>query len=114
MGVHMKLIRTMLRPDKLDAVKDALEKTSVPSITFSEVKYRGPEKRHLIVFRGFQLPADYMEKVELEMVVHDDDVDRVVDVIMRTARTGIPGDGYVSVMPLEHRYSIHTGARDIC
>jgi nitrogen regulatory protein P-II 1 len=110
----MKLIRTMVRPDKLDAVKDALEGACVSSLTVSEVKYRGPEKRHIIIFRGFQHPADYIEKLELEMVVHDDDVDQVVDIIIRTARTGIAGDGYVSVMPLEHRYSIHTGERDIC
>jgi nitrogen regulatory protein P-II 1 len=52
--------------------------------------------------------------VEIEMVVHDDDVDRVVDAIIRAARTGTPGDGHVSVIAVDHRYAIHTGHRDIC
>jgi nitrogen regulatory protein P-II 1 len=110
----MKLIRTMVRPDKLDEVKDALEKLRVSSITVTDVKYRGPEKRHILVFRGFQHPADYVEKLELELIVHDDEVDEVVDTIIRTARTALAGDGHVSVIPVEHRYSIHTGRRDIC
>ena len=110
----MKLIRAMVRPDKLDALKNALEQACVSSMTVIEVRYRGPEKRPLVVFRGFQHPADYLEKLEIEMVVQDDDVDEVVDTIIRTARTGIPGDGHVSVMPVEDRYSIHTGRRDIC
>ena len=109
----MKMIRAMVRPGKLDALKDALEQ-AVPSITVIEVRYRGPERRPLLVFRGFQHPEDYLEKLEIEMVVHDDDVDQVVDTIIRTARTGKPGDGHVSVMPVEDCYSIHTGQRDIC
>jgi nitrogen regulatory protein P-II 1 len=114
MRSHMKLIRAMVRRDKLEALKDALEQASVPSITVIEVRYRGPEKRHVIVFRGHQHPTEYLEKLEIEMVVNDDDVDQVVDTIIRTARTGTPGDGHVSVLPLEDRYSILTGRRDIC
>src|SRR5438105_4396875 len=115
MRSHMKIIRTMVRPDKLDAVKDALEKLRVRSMTVTEVKYRGPEKRHSVVFRGFEFAADFSERQEIELIVHDDDVDEVVDAIIRTARTpGSTGDGHVSVIPVEHRYSIHTGERDIC
>lgn len=110
----MKLIRAMVRPDKLDDLKDALEQTSVRSITVTLVRYRGPEKRPVIVFRGFQHVADYIERMEIEMVVHDDDVDRVIDTIIRTARTGIAGDGHVSVVSVEHQYAIHTGQRDVC
>jgi nitrogen regulatory protein P-II 1 len=110
----MKLIRTLVRPDKLDAVKDVLEHLRVNSITVTDVKYRGPEKRHIVVFRGCMFPVDFSEKQEIELIVHDDDVDEVVDAIIRTARTGTKGDGHVSVIPIEHRYSIHTGERDVC
>jgi nitrogen regulatory protein P-II 1 len=110
----MKLIRTIVRPEKLDAVKDALESLSVRSITVTDVRYRGPEKRHIMVFRGIEIVADFSDKQEIEMIVHDDDVDEVVDTIIRSARTGSIGDGHVSVIPISHRYSIHDGMRDIC
>ena len=110
----MKVIRTMVRPDKLDAVKNALEDLRVRSLTVTDVKYRGPEKRHIVIFRGCTFPADFSEKQEIEVIVHDDEVDDVVDAIIRTARTGSTGDGHISVIPIEHRYSIHTGERDIC
>src|SRR5215471_17530034 len=110
----MKLIRAMVRPDKLEGLKDALEHTSVRSITVTIVKYRGPEKRPLLVFRGNQHMADYVERLEIEMVVHDDDVDCVIGTIMRIARTGLPGDGHISVVSVDHQYAIHTGQRDIC
>jgi len=110
----MKRIQALVRPGKLDDLRGALEDACVPSITIASVRYRGPEKRPQTAFRGFLISEEYVEKLAIEMVVQDDDVDRIVGVILRTARTGAPDDGHVSVSPIEHRYSIHSGYREIC
>ena len=110
----MKLIQALVRPGKLDALRGALEDASVPSITVMNVRYRGPEKRPETAFRGYLISEEYIDKLEIEMVVQDDDVDRIVGVIMKTARTGTPGDGHVSICPIEHRYDIHSGHRETC
>ena len=109
----MKRIQALVRPCKLEVLRAALEDACVPSITVCGVRHRGPEKRPETAFRGFLIP-DYAEKLQIEMVVQDDDVDRIVGLILRTARTEAPDDGHVSVSPIEHRYSIHSGYREIC
>lgn len=108
----MKRIQALARPDKLEALRGALEDACVLSITVNRVRYRGPETRPLTACRGFLIP-DYVDKLEIKMVVQGDDVDRIVALILKSARTGAPGDGHVSVSPVEHRYSIHTGYREI-
>jgi len=110
----MKRIHALVRPAKLDALRGALENASVRSITITNVRHRGPEKRPVTAFRGFLIPEHEVEKLELEMVVDDDDVDRIVGVILRIARTGSPGDGHVSISPIEHRYDILSGHRETC
>jgi nitrogen regulatory protein P-II 1 len=110
----MKLIQALVRPGKLDALKGALEDACVRSIAIMSVRYRGPEKRPVTAFRGFLISEDYVDQLGIEMVVQDDDVDRIVGVILRTARTGAPGDGHVSISPIDHRYDIHSGYRETC
>jgi nitrogen regulatory protein P-II 1 len=110
----MKLIQALVRPGKLDALRGALDAACVRSITITHVRYRGPEKRPERAFLGFLVSEHEADKLEIEMVVQDDDVDRIVGVILRTARTGVPGDGHVSICPIDHRYDIQSGYREAC
>jgi nitrogen regulatory protein P-II 1 len=109
----MKRIQALVRPGKLEPLKGALEDACVHGITIASVRYRGPETRPVTAFLGYLIPEDYVERLAIEMVVQDDDVDRIVGVILKTARTGAPDDGHVSVSPIDHRYSIHSGYREI-
>jgi nitrogen regulatory protein PII len=108
----MKLIRSVVHPDKVDAVKAALGKLDVLWLTVTQVCDHNPQKTHTMVWRGrrFEIGATRME---IDAAVHDDDVDQVVDVIIKSARTGETDDGYVSVIPEEHRYEIRTGRRAV-
>jgi nitrogen regulatory protein P-II 1 len=108
----MKLIRSVIHPDKVDEVKAALNKAAVSWLTVTQVCDHNPQKTHTMVWRGrrFEVGAT---RLEIDVAVHDDDVDHVVDVIIKTARTGELDDGYVSVMPVEHRYEIRTGRRAV-
>jgi nitrogen regulatory protein P-II 1 len=110
----MKLIRSVVNPGKVDGIKEALAKLDVSGLTLIEVRDHVPGKvQTILVWRGHTFKTSFFEKVEIDVVVHDDDVDNVVTVILGTARTGELGDGHVSVMPIDHRYSIRTGARDV-
>ena len=108
----MKLIRSVIHPDKVEAVKAALTEAQVSWLTVTQVCDHHPHKTHTMTWRGrrFEIGA---VRMEIDVAVHDDDVDRVVDVIIRTARTGEVDDGYVSVIPVEHRYEIRTGRRAV-
>ena len=110
----MKLIRSVVDPDKVDHIKKALSKLDVSGITLTEVRDHVPEKvQTLVVWRAQRFTSSFFSKVEIEVTVEDDDVDAVVDAIMATARTGDVGDGHVSIIPVEHRYVIKTGAREV-
>ena len=108
----MKIIRSVIHPDKIDQVKAALSAADVSWLTVTQVCDHNPSKPHTMMWRGrkFEIGATRME---IDVAVHDDDVDHVVDVIIRSARTGEIDDGYVSVIPVEHRYEIHTGLRTV-
>ena len=108
----MKLIRSVIHPDKVEDVKAALTKADVSWLTVTQVCDHNPQQAHTMMWRGrrFEIGA---VRMEVDVAVHDDDVDRVVDVIIRTARTGGIDDGYVSVIPVEHRYEIRTGRRAV-
>jgi nitrogen regulatory protein PII len=108
----MKLIRSVIHPDKVDQVRQALKTLDVSWLTVTQVADHNPTKPHRMFWRGhaYEVGADRME---IDVAVHDDDVDQVVDVIIRTARTGEIDDGYVSVIPVEHRYEIRTGRRAV-
>ena len=109
----MKLISSLIRPDRLDAVRRGLKGMNVCALTVVEVKDHSPQDHGTTVWKGRAFSVEASLKMEIQVVVHDDDVDRVIDLIMSTARTGIAGDGHVCVMPVEHRYDIRTGLREV-
>ena len=109
----MKLISGVVRPDKLEQVKAALERIHVIGMTVTEVRDHWPQNHGTTVWKGHEYTLGFSIKMAIELTVHDDDVHDVVNVIIDTARTGHAGDGHVSVVPIEHRYNIRNGARDV-
>lgn len=109
----MKLIKSIVRPGKVDEIKDALSKLDVPGMTVSEVRGHGRQKGHTAVYRGREYEISLLPKAEIEVVVPDARVDAVIEAIITTARTGQIGDGRVFVMPVEHCYNIRTGETDV-
>jgi nitrogen regulatory protein P-II 2 len=109
----MKLIKTIVRPNKVDDVRDALEKLSIPGMTVTEVRGHGRQKGHTAIYRGKEYNVSLLPKVEIEVVVPETVVDEVVQAITGAARTGEIGDGRIFVLPVERAYNIRTGERDI-
>jgi len=109
----MKLISSLVRPGKVDAVKVALGKINVIALTVAEARDHSPQEHHTIAWMGHLHHIGSSTKMEIRVVVHDDDVDGVVSTIMRSARTGRTGDGHVYVTSVEHRYDISTGQREV-
>jgi len=105
----MKLIKTIVRPNKVDEVKDALGKLNVAGMTVTEVRGHGKQKGHTAIYRGKEYNVSLLPKMEVEVVVPDDLVDDAVSVIMQAARTGEIGDGRVFVLPVAESYRIRTG-----
>ena len=105
----MKLITAIVKPFKLDEVKDALKGADVKGMTVTEVQGFGRQAGHTEVYRGAEYTIDFVPKARIEVLVDDGDVSRVVDTIMETARTGKIGDGKVWVAPVEAVYRIRTG-----
>lgn len=109
----MKLISSLVRPDKVDAVKAALEEMNVLALTVADTRDHSPQERETIVWMGQRHDVGSSSKKEIRVVVHDDEVDDVVCAVLRAARTGRTGDGHVYVTSVEHRYDIRTGERGI-
>jgi nitrogen regulatory protein PII len=109
----MKLIKSIVRPNKVDDVREALEKLSVSGMTVTDVRGHGRQKGHTAMYRGREYSVSLLPKVEIEVVVPDDTVEEVIGAIIRAARTGEIGDGRVFVMPVDHGYNIRTGERDM-
>jgi len=109
----MKLIGSVVRPDKLEQVKAALERLHVVGMMVAEVHDHWPQDHGTTVWKGHEYKLGFSTKMAIELVVHDDDVQDVVKVIINSARTGHVGDGFVSVVPIEHRYNIRNGERDV-
>ena len=105
----MKLIKTIVRPNKVDEVKDALSKLGISGMTVSEVRGHGKQKGHTAIYRGKEYNVSLLPKMEIETVVADHLVDEVVKAIIEAARTGEIGDGRVFVLPVAHSYKIRTG-----
>lgn len=105
----MKKIEAIIKPFKLDEVKDALNDIGIVGMTISEVRGFGRQKGHKELFRGSEYVIDLLPKVKIEVVVNDDLTDKVVETIMKTARTGNIGDGKIFVSSLESTYRIRTG-----
>ena len=108
----MKLIKSMVRPHKVDAVKDAVGKLSVSGITVTEVRGHGKQKGHTAMYRGREYQVSLLPKMEIELVVPDHLVDEVVKAIIQTAQTGEIGDGRVFVIPVHQIYRIRSGERE--
>ena len=108
----MKKIETIIKPFKLDDLKDALHELGVHGMTVVEVRGFGRQKGHTEVYRGAEYVVDFIPKIKVETVVTDDIVDQVVEKIMTTVRTGKIGDGKIFVLPVEKVCRIRTGETD--
>ena len=105
----MKKIEAVIRTFKLEEVKDALNEAGVSGMTVSEVRGFGRQRGHKETYRGAEYTVDFLPKLKLEIVVADDDVQKVVDTIIQNARTGETGDGKIFVSDLEQVIRIRTG-----
>jgi nitrogen regulatory protein P-II 1 len=107
----MKKIEAIIKPFKLDEVKDALSKVGIHGMTISEVKGFGRQKGHTELYRGAEYVVDFLPKVKIEILVEDDKVTAVTDAILATARTGRIGDGKIFILPVDEAIRIRTGER---
>ena len=108
----MKLVKSIVRPDKVDEVREALEKLKIAGMTVTDVRGHGRQKGHTAVYRGKEYSVTLLPKVEIEVVVPDNVVDEVIQAVIKAARTGEIGDGRVFVLPVEQSYNIRTGEQD--
>lgn len=109
----MKLLKVIIRPNKLDEVKDALTKLKVTGMTVMEVRGHGRQKGHKAIYRGTEYSVTLLPKIMVEIVIPDEIVEDVLKTIIETARTGEIGDGRVFVLPVEQGYNIRTGEKDV-
>jgi nitrogen regulatory protein P-II 1 len=107
----MKLVEAIIKPFKLDEVKDALNEIGVEGITVSEVKGFGRQKGHTELYRGAEYVVDFIPKVKIEIAIADDLVAKVVETIETTARTGRIGDGKIFIIPIDEAVRIRTGEK---
>ena len=105
----MKLLKSIVRPNKVDEVKDALAKLSISGMTVTEVRGHGKQKGHTAIYRGKEYTVNLLPKMEIEVVVPDSIVADAVKAITEAARTGEIGDGRIFVIPVEQSYRIRTG-----
>ncbi len=109
----MQLIKAIVRPNKVDEVREALEKLSISGITVTEVRGHGKQKGHTAIYRGKEYNVSLLPKMEIELVVADAAADDAVKAIIQAARTGEIGDGRVFVLPVARSYRIRTGDQAI-
>ena len=107
----MKKVEAIIKPFKLDEVKDKLNDIGIKGITVSEVKGFGRQKGHTELYRGAEYVVDFLPKIKLEIVIDDAQLDEVIEAIMKTAQTGRIGDGKIFVMDLTDTIRIRTGER---
>ena len=107
----MKLVEAIIKPFKLDEVKDALNNIGIEGITVSEVKGYGRQKGHTELYRGAEYVVDFIPKIKLEIATTDDLVAKVVETIQTAAKTGRIGDGKIFVLPLDEALRIRTGEK---
>jgi nitrogen regulatory protein PII len=109
----MQLIKAIIRPNKVDEVKDALEKAGVSGITVTEVRGHGQQKGHTAVYRGKEYDVSLLPKMAIETVVPDSAVETTIKAIVTAAKTGEIGDGRIYVTPITYSYKIRTGEREV-
>jgi nitrogen regulatory protein P-II 2 len=105
----MKLVTAIVKPFRLDDVRNALSEVGVQGMTVSEVKGFGRQRGHTELYRGAEYVVDFLPKAKIEVAVADDRVEQVIEAIVESARTGKVGDGKIFVTPLEHVCRIRTG-----
>ena len=105
----MKKIEAIIKPFKLDAVKEALQQAGIMGLTVTEVKGFGRQKGHTELYRGAEYVVDFLPKLKLEVVVNDADVSKVIQTLEQSAKTGQIGDGKIFVVPMEQVIRIRTG-----
>jgi nitrogen regulatory protein P-II 1 len=108
----MKKIEAIIKPFKLDEVREAIAEIGINGLTVTEVKGFGRQKGHTELYRGAEYVVDFLPKVKIEVVVQDDLVERTIDAIVAAARTGKIGDGKIFVTPVEQVVRIRTGETD--
>ena len=108
----MKKVEAIIKPFKLDDVREALSEVGITGMTATEVKGFGRQKGHTELYRGAEYVVDFLPKMKLELVVNDDQVERCVEVITQAARTGKIGDGKIFVMDVQRVVRIRTGEQD--
>ena len=111
-GIFMKLISAIIKPFKLDDVREALSEIGVNGITVTEVKGFGRQKGHTEMYRGAEYVVDFLPKIKIEIACRDEMVDSIIESIIKVANTGKIGDGKIFVSPLERVIRIRTGEFD--
>ena len=108
----MKKIEAIIKPFKLDDVKEALNGIGIKGMTISEVKGYGRQKGHTEIYRGAEYVVDFLPKIKMEIIVDADQVEEVVETVVNAARTGKIGDGKIFVLPVEQIVRVRTGEKD--
>ena len=108
----MKKIETIIKPFKLEALKDALHELNISGMTVSEVKGFGRQKGHTEIYRGAEYMVDFIPKVKVEIIIEEERVESVIEAIIAAVRTGKIGDGKIFVLPVEKIIRIRTGETD--
>jgi len=108
----MKMLTAIIKPFKLDEVREAVMSIGIAGVTVSEVKGFGRQKGHTELYRGAEYQVDFLPKVKLEIAVKDEDIERLVEAIISAANTGKVGDGKIFIQPLEQVVRIRTGEFD--
>ncbi|MEO1942202.1 MAG: P-II family nitrogen regulator [Campylobacterales bacterium] len=108
----MKKVEAIIKPFKLDEVKEALFEIGINGMTVTEVKGHGRQQGHTELYRGAEYVVDFLPKIKLEVIIRDEDVPKVIEAIRNAARTGKIGDGKVFVTPIEKIIRIRTGEED--
>ena len=108
----MKIVMAIIKPFKLEEVRDALTAIGVHGLTVTEVKGYGRQKGHTEIYRGAEYAVSFLPKIKIEVVVPSGTVDKAVEAIVRTARTGQIGDGKIFVSPVDHAVRVRTGETD--
>ena len=108
----MKLVTAIIKPFKLDSVRDALSELGVAGVTVAEVKGFGRQKGHTELYRGAEYVVDFLPKIKLEFIVDDENLDKVIDTIKKAAHTGKIGDGKIFISNIEEIIRIRTGEKN--
>jgi nitrogen regulatory protein P-II 1 len=105
----MKKIEAVIKPFKIDEVRESLSEVGITGLTVTEVKGFGRQKGHTELYRGAEYVVDFLPKIKIEVIVADETIDRAIEAIIKAARTGKIGDGKIFVMPVEQVVRIRTG-----